>query len=428
MELEAARSFPNPSARYKDDQRGPWPAIASAQIFAVDLDLSLSESESRNSLSDGVDSMNKSIFQDLLNIISRLSQLKAASHALNKADIERSFVQITGSEKLRSVFSCPDFAFRFSEANKGSFSNVVLSLSALRKYDDKPFVVCVIRPYIIDFLLSNTTFLKRISHSSHQLTSDNVRGSFLGHDIFSTYDDITNEPINFEQLFALHQAFTWDENLERLVAATNAIAARSTRFEVTPDRLATILEAPSRSLKALSNPDVIASIFKLLNEKIHSNSDALLAAAALDNVNIRGNTIEQIVTGSLNKHNLDDLTFEIPAGRITVDIKTKLLDRASAPKAYNIDKMLRLLATNGSVFEFFFIGIHAEDKIIKTALVSIFDPTILRATRIQTHWAGRNSRGVTQLTGDMAQIFEPQYRPSIDEPEGIALLRRMAER
>jgi hypothetical protein len=86
------------------------------------------------------------------------------------------------------------------------------------------------------------------------------------------------------------------------------------------------------------------------------------------------------------------------------------------------------LAMDRSVFEFFFIGLHAETKIIKTALVSIFDPTILRATRIQTHWAGRNSRGVTQLTGDLMQIFDPRYRPSVDEPEALALLRRFAER
>jgi hypothetical protein len=257
---------------------------------------------------------------------------------------------------------------------------------------------------------------------------DNVRGSFLGHDIFSDYDEIANSPENFERLFALHQAFTWDESLERLVAATNAIAARSTRFEMTPDRLAKILQAPSRAAEALAHPDAVHSIRKALDEKVHSNAQILLAAAALDNVNIRGNTIEQIITGALNRHDLDDLTFDIPNGRLTIDIKTKLLDRPSAPKAYNIDKLLRLLTASGSVFKFYFIGMHAERKAIKTALVSIFDPTIIRATRIQTHWAGRNSRGVTQLTGDITEIFGPHYQSSVDEPQAIALLRRLAER
>jgi len=34
---------------------------------------------------------------------------------------------------------------------------------------------------------------------------------------------------------------------------------------------------------------------------------------------------------------------------------------------------------------------------------------IISATRVQTHWAGRASRGVTQLTGDMTRIFDPSY-------------------
>jgi Leucine-rich repeat (LRR) protein len=372
--------------------------------------------------------MAKGVVHSVIEIINQLSRIKSANNALNKADIEREFAQLTGAEKRRSVFVCADFAFRFSEANKGSFSNVVLSLSALQKYDNEPFVVCVVRPDDLAFLLANSTFLKKISHSSHNLTTDNVRGSFLGHDIFAVYDGIQNVPENFEILYALHEPFTWEENLERLVAATNSIAARSTRFEMTPDRMAIILDAPARSKRALSNPDVIYSIFKQLDEQVHANREALLDAAALENVNIRGNKIEQIITGALNKHNLDDLIFETNKWQITVDIKTKLLDRASAPKAYNVDKMLRLLAMDRSVFEFFFIGLHAETKIIKTALVSIFDPTILRATRIQTHWAGRNSRGVTQLTGDLMQIFDPRYRPSVDEPEALALLRRFAER
>jgi len=40
--------------------------------------------------------------------------------------------------------------------------------------------------------MANTTFLKKISHSSHQLRVDNVRGSFLGHDIMREYEGIEN--------------------------------------------------------------------------------------------------------------------------------------------------------------------------------------------------------------------------------------------
>ena len=104
--------------------------------------------------------MTNNAFGDLLTIATRLHEAKAANPAMNKADIERLFAQLTATRKQRSVFACPGFAFRFSEANKGSFSNVVLSLSALHSYDDNPFVVCVVRPRSLDFLLANTTFFE----------------------------------------------------------------------------------------------------------------------------------------------------------------------------------------------------------------------------------------------------------------------------
>lgn len=63
---------------------------------------------------------------------------------------------------------------------------------------------------------------------------------------------------------------------------------------------------------------------------------------------------------------------------------------------------------------FFFVGIDIEAGNIKTCLVSIFDRTILKATRVQFHWAGRNSRGVTQLTGDFVSIFNPDFSEDID--------------
>ena len=62
-------------------------------------------------------------------------------------------------------------------------SNTVLSLSALQKYDDKPFIVCIVTPDTNYMMLANSTFLKKISHSSQELRVDNIRGSFNGSDI-----------------------------------------------------------------------------------------------------------------------------------------------------------------------------------------------------------------------------------------------------
>ena len=345
--------------------------------------------------------------------IAFLQQFKTTHLTANKASMEREFMARCVPKKERSVFVVEGFALRFCEANTPSFSNVVLSLSALRRYDGLPVVVCIVRPQRLDFRLANATFLRRISHSSHNLRADNIRGSFLGHDIMDQYENVPNMPEHFDELFAIHSEFTWEENVARLVEATNAIVARSTRFDVTGDVLTDLLEAPGRAATALATAG-FQEVERQLSALIERHSDELLQAAALENVNIRGNTIEQIITGEMNAHRLDDLIFGLANNRqLIVDIKTKLLDRASAPKAYNLDKMLRLLAQPDSVFAFFFVGLDAAHHAVHTRLVSIFDPVILRATRIQTHWAGRQSRGVTQLTGDLARVFARDYYPQL---------------
>jgi hypothetical protein len=298
----------------------------------------------------------------------------------------------------------------------------------LQKYDSLPVVICIVRPDRLDFRLANATFLKRISHSSHQLRTDNIRGSFLGHDIMDDYEGIPNRLEHFDELTAIHTEFSWDENVQRLVEATNSIAARLTRFQPTASELVVLLDAPRRAAAAVLAPR-FKDTEKRLTEVVERNRGNLLAAAALENVNLRGNAIEQIITGSVNAHRIDDLIFDLSTGeRLIVDIKTKLLDRASAPKAYNIDKMLRTLSQADATFAFFFIGLNVVRQIARSRLVSIFDPVIVSATRIQTHWAGRASRGVTQLTGDLSRIFETAYHPSVDVEAGKALLRSFIER
>lgn len=361
-------------------------------------------------------------------MIEVLRHEKVTRPLANKADLEARYVTLCNPIKQRSVFIGNGYALRFSEANTGSFSNVVLSLSALQKYDSTPLVICIVRPDRLNFRLANSTFLKRVSHSSHQLRTDNIRGSFLGHDIFEHYDGIENSPENFDQLFAIHQAFTWEENVERLVEATNSIVARSTRFGLSEAGLARLMNSPARAAAALIT-SAYQNTERSLSAIVTEKSDQLLAAVTLDNVNLRGNAIEKVITGARNAHRLDDLVFSLETGgRHVVDIKTKLLDRASAPKAYNINKLLTLLAEPDTVFSFFFIGLDSRRGIVRSRLVSIFDPVILAATRIQTHWAGRASRGVTQLTGDLTRIFDPAYRPTVEIDAAMRLLRQFVER
>lgn len=60
--------------------------------------------------------------------------------------------------------------------------------------------------------------------------------------------------------------------------------------------------------------------------------------------------------------------------------------------------MLAFLAVPKSVFMFYFVGVDPH-KIVNTVLVSMFQKRLLGSTILLKHWAGRNSRGVSQLEG-----------------------------
>jgi hypothetical protein len=81
-----------------------------------------------------------------------VKELARIVHQNNKINNKSELTQIIQSHfslrRDRSVYECADFAIRFnsSKANSTNFSNTVLSLSNLRKYDDKYFIVCVVTP------------------------------------------------------------------------------------------------------------------------------------------------------------------------------------------------------------------------------------------------------------------------------------------
>jgi hypothetical protein len=364
---------------------------------------------------------------DLFTVIASIRDLKSRHAGATKADVEAALEATFGIEKNRSVYPIDDGALRISEANTGSFSNVVLSLSALRKYDKNPFVVVVVRPGTVEFLLANTSFLKKISHSSHQLRIDNVKGSFLGHDILREFDDLANMPVNFDALFALHRQVSWDENLTRLVEATNAIVPTGRRFVPTESQRATILSAPLRAVRLLES-QAYRDLSARLSRTVRSRTRDILTAASIDNINLRGNAIEQIITNAGNFHSIDDLKYTIQDfGDLHVDIKTKLLNKSASPKLYNIDKMLDVLSGPNTFFDLLLVGIDTDEGLVSTKLVSMFDPCIIAATRIQFHWAGRASRGVTQLTNDVTRCFEKTYIPTVDVAGSQSLLKRFLD-
>jgi hypothetical protein len=350
-----------------------------------------------------------------------ISAAKAGDRSADKERIQAAFGARFNPQRKRSLFVGRGYSMRFSETNGASFSNTVLSLSALREVDDRPMVVCVVGPMSVRFLLANSTFLKKVSHSSHHLRVDNVKGSFNGTDILTDYEGVANEPQKFERLFAMHTAFTWSENLERLVEATTAIVARNARFAPTAEQRAIILAAPERATAALSLPR-FAEIEDELRVIVRQREAEIVRAAAVENVNLRGNRIERLVTGGVNAHELGDLRRDLDGGELVVDVKTKLSDRVSAPKAYNIDKMLAFLATEASVFAFLVLGVDVNAGKVAARLLPVLDHVLLTATAVQHHWAGRGSRGVTQLAGHFDRVLAGDYRPEIDLAEAKAFL------
>ncbi|MGH2582050.1 MAG: hypothetical protein ACRDFQ_04050 [Anaerolineales bacterium] len=359
--------------------------------------------------------------------IDSIESYKRANPSARKAQVQHAYIKRFQPRKVRSVFVGRGYALRFSEARTDAFSNTVLSLSALKGHDNRPFVVVVIREQHVSFLLANTTLLRKISHNSHRLRVDNVRGSFNGTDILSEYEAIANIPENFEQLFAIHSAFTWLENLERLVEATNAIIGRDNRFHPTDAQRWTILEAPERAATALSSA-AFCAVKQELVAVIHRECGAILGAARTENVNLRGNAIEQIITGVQSAHELGDLSCDLGDDTLLlIDVKTKLLDRASAPKAYNIDKMLAFLAEPSSVFAFLIVGVNVGAETVCGKLLPSLDNAVLDATVVQHHWAGRGSRGVTQLSGRLGHANNPGYTPIISLQRARQFLEQLLD-
>ena len=95
------------------------------------------------------------------------------------------------------------------------------------------------------------------------------------------------------------------------------------------------------------------------------------------------------------------------------DIKTKILFLDANPKAYNIDKMLEFLSSDNSVYLLFFIGID-KNKNITTRLCSMFEYDLLKNTKTMKHWAGRNTRGVTQFYGSIIKELLTKDNSNID--------------
>jgi len=363
----------------------------------------------------------------------------------DKARLAKLVSQKFGLIRDRSVYYCADYAIRFSSSATRNFGNTVLSLSNLQKYDDRPVVVCLVTPRKNYCLIANTTFLKKISHSSQYLRMDNIRGSFNGSDIVRDFEGIDNCSENIARLFAVHADIGFEGNLPRLVEATNNISPTGTKFAVSPRAKRVILSAPTRAARFVASQDA-RTLKAELDRMVDKYKNEILLAALIENVNVRGRVIEYLIAGqdeSLRQrliaaliagnkglpafktdNTLGDYQRQFEAFDTETDVKTKIMILNSNPKAYNLDKMLEFLATERSIFMFYFVGVD-PGRIMNTALVSMFQKDLLAATILLKHWAGRNSRGVSQFEGKTIDGLIMHPKTTIDEARAKELLERI---
>ena len=106
------------------------------------------------------------------------------------------------------------------------------------------------------------------------------------------------------------------------------------------------------------------------------------------------------------------------------DVKTKIMILSSNPKAYNLDKILEFLSHDKSVFMFYFVGVDPI-RIVNTVLISMFQTDLLKSTILLRHWAGRNSRGVTQFEGKTIEDLILNPRQSIDSSGAEEFLEKI---
>ena len=352
----------------------------------------------------------------------------------------------------RAIYHTDFFAVVFCYSKNNSFSNVVLSLSKLEKYDHIPcFVVLVKKDLDNVIYMINTTFLDKISHSSNELRVDNIRGSFLGSNIRKDVEEINkrNQPSDFDDLFSFHQGCSWQENIERLVESTNNIKPNKEKAVLNATEQSNLFYAPERAKRFISSEDY-NTLLDDLQSRCQEVKDAILVASHIDNVNIRGRLIEALITSDQEERNqllrnlgevehflptydtkndLGDYVRSFEKSDSYTDIKTKVLYLDSNPKAYNVDKFLKCMGKEKSVFMFFFVGID-ESGIVNTVLASVFHKKLQSTTLLQHHWAGKGTRGEAQFNGKIINelLKENSFKNDIDEQESVEFLKRLLSR
>lgn len=220
------------------------------------------------------------------------------------------------------------------------------------------------------------------------------------------------------------------------------------KFIVNNSNLSIIKDSINRAMNFMTSQEYL-TLKDELNNKVKRVEKAILAASRIDNVNLRGRIIEYLIEGPeddtkinvinnlINGHplpedvqtvnTLGDYKRSFEKYTIETDIKTKImLAKSSNPKGYNIDKLLRFLSQDKSVYMIYLIGINPETEEIKLKLCSMFDKNL--NGRIYDHWAGRNSRGEFQFDGtNLENALTTNDNTLIDKNYAIEFLQKLIE-
>lgn len=327
--------------------------------------------------------------------------------------------------KDRKLYFTDELAIRFSDAKTG-YSNTFIGFQKILDHDDKPLISCIIRKENLEFLLANSTFINCISHSSKELTGKHIRGSANLSNIIKEFSDLKNEPKNFDELFKLHSEVPQVDNIERIVEATKNIVGHVRKFVPSDNQLKIIYEA-SQFIKDLEKNQLFINLQDELVNRVERLKNEILSTSKIDNVNLRGNKIEKLVTSGANAHDLGDILKQVENNKIIIDVKSKLLSYSSAPKAYNIDKLLNELSKGKTYFGYLFIGVNDQSNEVKARLVSFIDKMLIENTRIQHHWSGQNSRGTAQLNDNIKQVFDEEFMSEINLEKANEFLKKLIE-
>ena len=104
-----------------------------------------------------------------------------------------------------------------------------------------------------------------------------------------------NRAYLIEKLFAIHQAYIWEENVERLVESTNIISPHKSKLAIEGSALNTLLSSPTRTKCFLESREYI-DLNNDLNRRTSLVKDAIVVASLINNVNLRGRVIEELIT------------------------------------------------------------------------------------------------------------------------------------